>query len=275
MHKCAICPAARDMPAGAIYACGVRYACGAVLPFDLKGAPMKHIITGILILSILCANLLACNNAVPDRTADTTDAATSEIPAQTDTDAAWNAVGGSENPYKELYGTAVSGFLVADGTFTRVSTYYDAEGQAKWYHALDTYDAKTAGVPLLVYLIREMGITRAEYIHYLNAIGAAYTDSTLDVLFSADDDLINETFHSPLTLYRDGSIYTVYDLAAMEDDNAGMRQFPEEKIAELYANIQSFNAQSHTSVPEAAAEIYREMAAIASSATATGDTNQN
>lgn len=236
---------------------------------------MKHIITGILILSILCANLLACNNAVPDQTADATEAATSEIPVQTDTDAAWNAVGGSENPYKELYGTAVSGFLVADGTFTRVSTYYDAENQAKWYHALDSYDAKTAGVPLLVYLIREMGITRAEYIHYLNAIGAAYTDSALDVLFSADDDLINETFHSPLTLYRDGSIYTVYDLAAMEDDNAGMRQFPEDKIAELYANIQSFNAQYHTSIPEAAAEIYREMAAIASSATATGDDTQN
>lgn len=244
-------------------------------PFDLKGAPMKHTITGILILSILCANLLSCNNAVPDRTENTTEAATSEIPARTDTDAAWNAVGGSENPYKELYGTAVSGFLVADGTFTRVSTYYDAENQAKWYHALDSYDAKTAGVPLLVYLIREMGITRAEYIHYLNAIGAAYTDSALDVLFSTDDDLINETFHSPLTLYHDGSIYTVYDLAAMEDGNAGMRQFPEDKIAELYANIQSFNAQSHTSVPEEAAGIYREMAAIASSATATEDDTQN
>lgn len=237
---------------------------------------MKHIITGILILSILCASLLACTNTgktnMPE---DTTEAATSESPMQTDTDAEWNAVGGSENPYKELYGTAVSGFLVADGTFTRVSTYYDAENQAKWYHALDSYDAKTASVPLLVYLIREMGITRAEYIHYLNAIGAAYTDSALDVLFSTDDDLINETFHSPLTLYHDGSIYTVYDLAAMEDDNAGMRQFPEDKIAELYANIQSFNAQSHTSVPEAAAEIYREMAAIASSATVPGDDTQN
>ena len=61
----------------------------------------------------------------------------------------------------------------------------------------------------------------------------------------------------------------------MEDGNAGLRRFPEEKIAELYANIQSFNAQSHTSVPEAAAEIYREMAAIASSATAPGDDTQN
>ena len=232
---------------------------------------MKHIITGILIFSILCACLLACNNAVPDRTENTTDAATSGCPAQTDADAAWNAVGGSENPYKELYETAVSGFLVADGTFTRVSTYYDAEGQAKWYHALDSYDAKTAGVPLLVYLIREMGITRAEYICYLDAIDAAYTDGALDVLFSADDDLINETFHSPLTLYHDGNIYTVYDLAAMEDDNAGLRRFPEEKIAELYANIQSFNAQYHTSIPEEAAGIYPEMATIASDATA----NQN
>ena len=244
-------------------------------PLNLKGAPMKHIITCILILSILCANLLSCNNAVPGRTADTTEAATSEIPAQTVTDAAWNAVGGSENPYKELYGTAVSGFLVADGTFTRVSTYYDAEGQANWYHALDTYDAKTAGVPLLVYLIREMGITRAKYLHYLNVIGAAYTDSALDVLFSTDDDLINETFHSPLTLYHDGSIYTVYDLAAMEDGNAGMRQFPEDKIAELYANIQSFNAQYHTSIPEEAAGIYPEMATIASGATVPEDDTQN
>ena len=232
---------------------------------------MKHILAGILILSILCANLLACKNAVPDQTVDTTEAATSESPVQTDTDAAWNAVGGSENPYKELYGTAVSGFLVADGTFTRVSTYYDAEDQAKWYHALDSYDAKAAGVPLLVYLIREMGITRAEYIHYLNAIGTAYTDSALDILFSDDNDLINETFHSPLTLYDDGSIYTVYDLAAMEDGNAGIRRFPEEKIAELYENIQLFNAQYHTTVPEEAAGIYPEMAVIASDATVSGD----
>ena len=235
---------------------------------------MKHIITGILILSILCACLLACNNAVPDQTADTTEAATSEIPAQTDTDAAWNAVGGSENPYKELYGTAVSGFLVAEGTFTRVSTYYDAENQAKWYNALDSYDAKAAGVPLLVYLIREMGITRAEYIHYLDVIGTAYTDSVLDILFSANDDLINETFHSPLTLYDDGNIYTVYDLAAMEDGNGGIRRFPEEKIAELYENIQLFNAQYHTSIPEEAAGIYPEMAVIASGAAVSGDATQ-
>ena len=235
---------------------------------------MKHIITGILILSILCANLLACNNAVPDQTADTTEAATSEIPVQTDTDAAWNAVGGSENPYKELYGTAVSGFLVAEGTFTRVSTYYDAENQAKWYNALDSYDAKAAGVPLLVYLIREMGITRAEYIHHLDVIGTAYTDSVLDILFSANDDLINETFHSPLTLYDDGNIYTVYDLAAMEDGNAGIRRFPEEKIAELYENIQLFNAQYHTSIPEEAAGIYPEMAVIASGAAVSGDATQ-
>lgn len=237
---------------------------------------MKHIITGILILSILCACLLACTNTgktnMPE---NTTEAATSESPVQTDTDAAWNAVGGSENPYKELYGTAVSGFLVADGTFTRVSTYYDAEDQAKWYHALDSYDAKAAGVPLLVYLIREMGITRAEYIHYLNAIGAAYTDSALDVLFSADDDLINETFHSPLTLYHDGNIYTIYDLAAMEDGNAGIHRFPAEKITELYANIQSFNAQYHTSIPEEAVGIYPEMAAIASDAAVSGDDTQN
>lgn len=269
MHKCAICPT------GTIYAFGVRYAAARLhySPFDLKGAPMKHIITGILILSFLCANLLACSNAT--KPADTTEATASEIPVQTDADAAWNAVGGSENPYIELYGTAVSGFLVADGTFTRVSTYYDADGQAKWYHALDTYDAKTAGVPLLVYLIREMGITRAEYISYLDAIDAAYTDGALDVLFSADDDLINETFHSPLALYHDGNIYTVYDLAAMEGGDAGLRRFPEEKIAELYANIQSFNAQYHTSVPEVAAEIYREMAAIASSAAASGNASQN
>ena len=233
---------------------------------------MKNILAGILILSILCACLLACTNTgktnMPE---DTTEAATSESPMQTDTNAEWNAVGGSENPYKELYGTAVSGFLVADGTFTRVSTYYDAGNQAKWYNALESYDAKTAGVPLLVYLIREMRITRAEYISYLDAIDAAYTDSALDVLFSTDDDLINETFHSPLTLYHDGNIYTVYDLAAMKDDSAGMRQFPEEKIAELYANIQSFNAQYHTSIPEEAAGIYPEMAVIASGATA----NQN
>lgn len=236
---------------------------------------MKHIITGILILSILCACLLACTNTgktnMPE---NTTEAAASEIPAQTDTDAAWNAVGGSENPYKELYGTAVSGFLVAEGTFTRVSTYYDAENQAKWYNALDSYDAKAACVPLLVYLIREMGITRAEYIHYLDVIGTAYTDSVLDILFSANDDLINETFHSPLTLYDDGNIYTVYDLAAMEDGNAGIRRFPEEKIAELYENIQLFNAQYHTSIPEEAAGIYPEMAVIASGAAVSGDATQ-
>ena len=236
---------------------------------------MKHIITGILILSILCACLLACTNTgktnMPE---NTTEAAASESPVQTDTDAAWNAVGGSENPYKELYGTAVSGFLVAEGTFTRVSTYYDAENQAKWYNALDSYDAKAAGVPLLVYLIREMGITRAEYIHYLDVIGTAYTDSVLDILFSANDDLINETFHSPLTLYDDGNIYTVYDLAAMEDGNAGIRRFPEEKIAELYENIQLFNAQYHTSIPEEVAGIYPEMAVIASGAAVSGDATQ-
>lgn len=240
---------------------------------------MKHIITGILILSILCANLLACTNTgKTDMPENTTDVATSESPAQTDTNAEWNAVGGSENPYKELYGTAVSGFLVVEGTFTRVSTYYDAENQAKWYNALESYDEKAAGVPLLVYLIREMGITRAEYIHYLDAIGTAYTDSALDILFSADDDLINETFHSPLTLYDNGKIYTVYDLAAIEastqSGNAEIRRFPEEKIAELYENIQLFNAQYHTSVPEEAAGIYQEMAVIASGAAVSGDATQ-
>ena len=79
-------------------------------------------------------------------------------------------------------------------------------------------------------------------------------------------------------VYDDGKIYTVYDLAAIEastqSGNAEIRRFPEEKIAELYENIQLFNAQYHTSVPEEAAGIYQEMEVIVSGAAVSGDVTQ-
>lgn len=241
---------------------------------------MKHIITAVLILSILCANMLACRKIDAEIHA-TEDSATENIGTTAKTEPIghttsasladeWNTIGGGEDPYKELYVTAVSGFLVADGTFTRVSTYYNEEEQARWYHALETYDEKTEDVPLLVYLIREMGITRAEYIHYLDTIGAAYTDGVIDVLFSDDNKLINEAFHSPLTLCEGGRIYTVYDLADLQNETQGadsvLDRFPEDKIEKLYQNMRLLDAQYHISPPEIAAEVYHEMAVVVSGA---------
>ena len=221
----------------------------------------------LLICSLICLSLFACNDTKQLNTevflvetkndyvdgSSYIDNSTTVIPQQ-ENNTGWDAIGGSQNPYQEIYGVSMSGFLVVEGTFTKVSTYYDEDEQEKFYNALHNYDEKNANIPLMVYLIREMNITRAEYLDYLEAIDAQYTEELIDIIYSGNDNLINETFHSELTLYHEGEIYTVYDLAAMTsaantENYDLLNQFPKEKLSTLLNSIQSYNEQFDLEVP--------------------------
>jgi len=190
-------------------------------------------------------------------------------PIQTGQDsigANWSETGGG-NPFTPLYVYAVSGFTIADGTFGNVSTYYDEENQNKFYSLLENYREKTAGIPLIVHIIREMGLTKSEYIHYLDTIKEVYTNELVDILFSDDNDLINETFHSPLTLYHNGTIYTLYDLAEI-DQSSNLDQFPNDKLEQLYYNIHTFCEEHQTELPPETVDVFNKIKALSADSTA-------
>ena len=153
-----------------------------------------------------------------------------------------NAIGGGENPFREAYGMSVSGFLMIPDTFTNIETYYSEEEQRRFNAILDEYsEMSRAGehrLPMMVYLIREMPVSRNEFIHYLEAVGASYSDETLDIIFSDDDDLINETFRSPLTVYQDGFVYTVPELRQMTKEK--LDTISTEQLEQLTDNIRAF-----------------------------------
>lgn len=179
-----------------------------------------------------------------------------------------NSLGTGNNidPYAELYSTSVSGFSVVEGTFTDADYYSDAETD-KFYDTIHGYDKNTMDIPFLVYLIREMDITRDEYKAYLDALGGEYSEEAVDIVFSNDDDLINETFHSALTIYHEGEIYTVYDLSEMYNETtlgqaSTIDQFPEEKIVALYNNIQNYNDLYNTAMPAVVNDVCTEMAVV-------------
>ena len=144
--------------------------------------------------------------------------------------------------------------------------YSDAETD-KFYDTIHGYDKNTMDIPFLVYLIREMDITRDEYKAYLDALGGEYSEEAVDIVFSNDDDLINETFHSALTIYHEGEIYTVYDLSEMYNETtlgqaSTINQFPEEKIVALYNNIQNYNDLYNTAMPAVVNDVCTEMAVV-------------
>lgn len=248
---------------------------------------MKIKLLCLIVFSLLCLSMFSCSKAndppvstdpktdvISDTEKKTETEATSNIEKTIETNETsefWHnlsEMGGSENPYRELYGTAVSGFLIIEGTFTKTKTYYDEAGQEKFNNILQAYGESSKDVPLLVYLFREMGITKQEYIDYLNALSPDrsqedYKDN-IDVVFSDNDDLINETFHNPLTLYHEGKIYTIYDLAEIYGKES-LNSFPKEKVAELYNNILAFNEKEHIIMPDEMDNMFNEMAAIASS----------
>lgn len=186
-----------------------------------------------------------------------------EPPIQTEQDSIsgnWSEIGGG-NPFTSLYVYAVSGFTIADGTFGNASTYYDEEDQNKFYSLLENYREKTAGIPLIVHIIREMGLTKSEYIHYLDTIKETYTEELVDILFSDDNDLINETFHSPLTLYHNGNIYTLFDLAEI-DQSSNLDQFPKEKLEKLCNSIQTFCEEHHFELPPETVDVFNKITVI-------------
>lgn len=109
--------------------------------------------------------------------------------------------------------------------------------------------------------------TRDEYKAYLDALGGEYSEEAVDIVFSNDDDLINETFHSALTIYHEGEIYTVYDLSEMYNETtlgqaSTINQFPEEKIVALYNNIQNYNDLYNTAMPAVVNDVCTEMAVV-------------
>ncbi len=177
----------------------------------------------------------------------------------------WSEIGGG-SPFTSLYVYAVSGFTIADGTFGNASTYYDEENQNKFYSLLENYREKTAGIPLIVHIIREMGLTKPEYIHYLDTIKEVYTEELVDILFSDNNDLINETFHSPLTLYHNGTIYTLFDLAEI-DQSSNLDQFPNEKLEKLYYNIHSFCEEQQIKLPPETVDVFNKIKAMSADST--------
>ena len=69
-------------------------------------------------------------------------------------------------------------------------------------------------------------------------MGASYSDETLDIIFSDDDDLINETFRSPLTVYQDGFVYTVPELRQMTKEK--LDTISTEQLEQLTDNIRAY-----------------------------------
>lgn len=160
------------------------------------------------------------------------------------------AIGGSENPYRDKYVAAMSGFLVVDGTFTKVTTYYDEAEQKEFYNVLYGYDEKKANIPLMVHLIREMSIPKDAYVAYLDAICAVYTSEQIDIIYSDNDKLINKTFHSPLALYHEGKIYTVYELIEIDAvDELFVSQLSQESLLALINGIYQYSDENDTEIP--------------------------
>ena len=116
-----------------------------------------------------------------------------------------------------LFSAFADGILVIEGTFSDSKITPNLEKVANEYFEKYASD-DPARLPLAVYLVRNLNITKEDYMVYREKGEFTFTDEDIDKLFS-DDDTVRETFRNPYTVHFEGKVYNIHMLKNLMKDN--------------------------------------------------------
>jgi len=195
-----------------------------------------------LLLSI-SLNLFSCATSTPDPLGSSTiddtkqvetTASSSDITTDSETTSS-DVAELNTSHLMYLFSGLADAILYIDGTFTDVKITPNLEDVIDEYQ--ETYgtdgERDPARLPLAVYLIRKLNLTKEDYMVYREKGNFTFTDEDIDKLFS-DDDTVRETFRNPYTVHFEGKVYNIHMLKnLMKDNPEEYSRIPKEKLQEL------------------------------------------